>query len=51
VGHLACGDVVVDEEHLDPLADGKVRRLAEGGRQVLQVVMEERAQHGAPVAA
>ena len=49
--HLADGDVVVDEEHLDALADREVRRLAERGRQVLQVMVEERAQHGAPVAA
>ena len=48
---LAGGDVVIDEEHLDPFADREVRRLAERRRQVLQVVVEERAQHGAPVAA
>ena len=42
---------VVDEEHLDPLVDGEMRRLAERGRQILQVVVKERAEHGAPVAA
>ena len=32
--HLPGGDMVIDEEHLDPLANGEVRRLAERGRQL-----------------
>ena len=36
-------DLMVDEEHLDALANREVRRLAQRRGEVLQVVMEERA--------
>src|SRR5205814_2110835 len=48
--HLTGGDMVIDEEDLDPLADGVMRGLAEPGRQILEEVVEERGQHVAPVA-
>jgi hypothetical protein len=43
--------MVIDEDHLDPLANGEVRRLAERGRQLLQEVVKELGQRVAPAPA
>ena len=48
---LPHGDVMVDEEHLDAFTNREVRGLAQRRRQVLQVMVEEGAEHGAAIPA
>ena len=46
---LPDGNLMVDEEHFDALAHREMRRLTQRGGELLQVVVEERPEHCAPV--